>query len=260
MSKSFNGKYVIAGTIAVVGIALAWRAIDRSQAGSRIMAPQSTPPIVQNALDGIRLDATADSPASAGFRSEVESRVRSVANQSEAFRALGMTPGQINDLGAAFADRVTAILNPDFDAVTAELARRGIALPTDEETRSNWEAGQEWLGDAPQIGVEQISVATVYDRGRLIEDHPVHDGWGVTTMQYDKSLMPIPMDPEQASLTIVEVRMPMEHKGIRSGKRRALPTGIQFAWDPKRSQWIPWSTRIFLDPADDQPYAALGFR
>jgi len=260
MSKSINTRYAIAGTVAVIGTILAWRAIDRNEPQSSSTSTQSTSAVVQSTLDGIRLESSADSAASMDFRSAVEDRVRSVASQSEEVRGLRLTSHQIDDLAAAFADRVIALLDPDFDAVSEELSLRGITLPVDDDARVQWQGYRQWLGDSPEIGLDQVSIVAVYDRGRLLETHPVRDGWETLTMTLTPSAMPLSSDPEQASLTILEIRIPMEQKAIRSGKRRALPTGFQFAWNTQRSQWVPWSTRLYQDPADDEPYAAVPFR
>lgn len=253
-------KVLLATLLALVGIGLAWRSIGRSRRLPPTPQSSQTPPEIRDTLNRLRLDTQPTAQTAAITRVKAHDVLSERLSDVERLRPLYLNQRQIEDLQDAFSERIFALACDDFDDITAELHNRGVILVSDEQERARWRLGRDWLGSPPQMGLEQISVIPLYDRGQPLQPEPLDEGWDIFRLSYQQSMMPIGKDAVLDKLTVVEVRLPMTLKGIKSGDITVLPAGFCFAWSEKRVQWIPWEIRVYEDREDRQPYAGVVFR
>lgn len=253
-------KLLVAGMLAVVGVALTWRALDRTDS-QRITTNQlATPEHIKAALESIELDTTPTNTIAEQLSETVGSDVLRLVQSPELRQEMPLTERQMDDLVKSVQERIMSVVAPDFERNSAFLIKRGIKINTDEQARQYWEQGVAWRGDPPKIAVDQITVLPIYRDGHRVASEPLEEGWSTLVSHWQRGFIPVGLDAEESNLTVIEVTIPMEHKGVRNGTIKAFPTGYQFAWDPQQRLWIPWQICIYQgNESGDDPFASAAF-
>lgn len=244
-------KLVLAGMLAVLGVTLTFRALNRQQPKPAMAPPEPAPEYVQAALDDIALDTTPTPDTAEAISIQVAEKTVSETRRAIREGRLRLSNAQIEDLGSAIQERMLVLLAPDWERGLADLRNRGVDPPANEAIRESWERGVEWRGGLPRLGLEQLQVRMAYDKGRPVEHDDLAEGWSTLKGSWGKGVAPVSRDAEKGRLTVIETLLPIEHKGVMKGSVHAWPTGIQLAWSEERQQWIPWRSIIYKADVDE---------
>jgi len=243
-------KLILAGAIAVIGVTLTFRALNRQQPKPASLPPAPMPEHVKVALDGVVLDTTPTPDTAEAISIQVAEKTVSRTRQAIREGRLQLSSMQVDDLGPAIDERMLVLLAPDWERGLSNLRKRGVDPPAGDAIREGWERGVEWRGGLPRLGLGQLQVRLAYDRGQVVEHEALAEGWSTLTGSWGKGIAPVSRDAEEGRLTVIEVLFPIEHKSIRGGSVHAWPTGIQLAWSEERQQWIPWRSIIYKADGD----------
>jgi len=244
-------KLILAVSIAVVGVGLTFRALNRHQPKHAMAPPEPPPEHVQAVLDDIALDTTPTPETAEAISIQIADKAVSEARRAIREGRLRLSNAQIEDLGPAIRERMLVLLAPDWERGLADLRKRGVDPPANEAIRESWERGVEWRGGLPRLGLEQLQIRMAYDMGRPVEHDDLADGWSTLRGSWGKGIAPVSRDAEKGQLTVIETLLPIEHKSVMKGSVHAWPTGIQLAWSEERQQWIPWRSIIYKADVDD---------
>lgn len=242
MSSGNMKKAVLAGAFAMVGVVLAWRALDRADRREQIApAPRHVPAETALRVSPEVLDTTPTPETAAQIVQELTRRARP---QMDGFSGtLGPGGNNIGDLAQAFSDLFGASLTGDYERSAATLVARGYSAA--HRDRDDWEkaALSATMG---RLGTQGVEVRLLYRHGRPVTPiAPPESGWSYLTMTPSAKLMPVPADPERGMLDVVEVRFPIERKTADTCTLETVLLGYRFAWSRERKQWVPYQTCIY---------------
>lgn len=250
--KRPNFRVLLAGLIAALGIAAAWRAFDRSSDGQfQQSMPVPVSGTVQQVLSMARTEIT-PAPGRVDEAVGCASRRVPLARQD----ALNLDADALADLAAAFHERLAATVGGDYARSRADLLKRGDS--TSEAVALAREAAwrRQAAGTAlARFGCEQVEVRALVVRGEPVAPDPVEEGFSTLALTPEAGRFPLPSDAETGKLDVVEVRLPMQKTLADASAAAVVLVGYQFAWHEERSQWIPWRIVIYADP--NQPHSPI---
>lgn len=248
-----NRRNLIAATVlALGGVFVAWRALDRASPAVPRRVDAEISEVVRAALDVSVFDTI---PTHENF-AQVERLIRSRAEQLAEAKSgsAAVAPSRRADLAAAFTEQLTALLSGDGPSHRRHLATRG--YDASEQSAAAWDAGVAFTQFAP-ISLERAEIRVITEQGSRLTDYDTKQGFGVlTTEPGPESPRPVASDAVKGKLDIVEVRLPMQKRMI-DGKSTTSLIGFQFAWSAERDRWVPWNNVIYCYP--NERHAALPF-
>lgn len=247
-------KIVAATIIALIGAALAWRAL------APVVAPYDASPRVSDSAS--EADAASDArlgllPESIGDAVSPETapeRARALVDRAFAGADLSeITRDERRLLRAAASDWIAPYLSGSFDAYLEMLRSTGansdlLDPDLNEQTREG--RRRVWRSTGSVVAGRAVSVADAmmrprFIRGRAIEQPDLGDITSATAARrYGLS-----DDPEAAGLTIYEIVFPVRYEFESANTRGPAWFGVWFARDRETtSGWVPYKTVIY-DPA-----------
>lgn len=204
-------------------------------------------------LRGSKLTAV-DDPAEAVRKAREALTTRVVAESLER----RLPEGSSEDLRAAFAERLGALLDPSAERDAAALARRGDPR-TAEDLASQYEANAAVHESDRRAGFawNEMRVRVLSGPHAQPAELPERD-LGRLTLSIAGPRSHVPMDPVAEGWTVAEVVLPMSREtlgvtdgratGDLSGKRSAVLAGYRFAWSTSRRCWIAYESIVYSDP------------
>ncbi len=241
--NSSRRRLVVAAIVALAGIGVAWRALDRSSRapidpGGRV-APALAAALESADYVTVRTLEQVDQLV-AGAAAAVQS---SAAALSVSEHGLDLTREQEADLASALRARLRAVIDGDLETNIVDLVARGDRSAWDEAQRTQWEASADWHRHAP-IDPAGVELRMRYVQGRPVGPGGLAEAASVLTLKPAEGRFPIPADPVGAKLDVVEIRFLMRIRDIQSQAPVAAAVGFGFAWSRERRQWIPWEVRV----------------
>jgi len=240
--------------LAVVGVALAvWSLWPMLRSKGPVHATGS--PKLTAAAEALRpslLDTDPRRQPLADVIVRASDEARAAASRQDAVRAIGAA--RLEDLLAAFEDRLRQTIDADYERDVASAVARGMpAPPSDppEAALSIYEQRWDWTRNA-RLGLGHIEVRIIFENGERIAPTAAEEGYQelITTKKRTSdpdgpNLFPIPADARAAALDIVEVRLPVGLRALSDESRGAVLVGYQFAWNDARRQWTPFVNVVY---------------
>ncbi len=240
--RASHAKILIASTLAIVGVGIAWRALS---SGGRPTSTTSPPePIPTEGfpdLADVKFDAD---PAREPVERIVE-RVRERLTQillSE-HPDWAASAARHDGLVALVGERVQLLLAPEYDLWVEHIRRFGgeEREPT-PEFLTRWENASSRLAGVP-LSIGQIWGRDRWRGGVMVEATmtPIYMASSMSG-RYEAERM----SPEASRLDVYEVLIPMGFKS-RDAKRydNKVFVGLQFAWMEDDSKWSPYEMILY---------------
>lgn len=165
-------------------------------------------------------------------------------------------PGK-NDLVSAFTERLRSTVDGDYVRDTLAKFARGrppIQLPPPQDHLDFWRQSADRTRGA-MIGVARLELRRLSLDASTGLASLDNEGYGTTTFtssEFKESL------PNADRLRwVLEVRLPIAIEPVEGAYDGSVLVGYRFAWNPSRSQWIPYQNCIYKVPG--ATYAGLPF-
>ncbi len=250
MPMSQKQRMIVAGAIALSGMAVAYRAYTRSNPTGMEVVHKPTTQLVRDFVTGARFDTTPQILTLDVVLHDAAERAAATAGPT--LRGLDAIPASATeDLVEAFRQRFEMTISGDYDQNIEYLRARGDTLSAElaERDRENW-VRQSQETRLARVSLKDVETRVIYKRGTRVAPDAVELGFSTSTTAPNAGRFPVPADAEAGDLTVVEVQLPMEKRDVLTSQLRPTLVGYQFAWSDSRGMWIPWKNVIYSDPTD----------
>jgi len=253
---------VLAVTFAVVGVALAFRALSRNlpastpvEGGATASAgdpsdtatrssnePSWTEWYVPAAMMRFEVDPTAQTVESVA--SLAATRVR---EEAEALpQDQSVDSHRLQRLIDRFERHFRIIIAADYDGWLDQVRLLGGSpgkIGTAEViSRERFTAQADAFRLVP-LSLESLRLRPLMINGRTIDYGPRPNIWGHALYRGDYG---VPSDPEAASLDIYEILIPMQMR-VTSGTDKPMNVGFSYFWSAERDTWVPYELQFYTD-------------
>jgi len=205
---------------------------------------------VQSALDPTNFTVVPTTDLMPDIIEQIKASVIEQCKEKHSIAQLG--PTGIGDLGEAFAERLRFLTIPNLDRDFQASSSRGDPLDR-EQWFDRYRVYEQSIQDQKTIpamnpaGV-QVSVLSLA-QGDIDSEkaNRLGQGFGVTLGTRGDRL-PVPEDPIQEGLVVVEVVLPMMRLDMITRKMATAILGYRFAWNSRMQKWIPYQSVIYKNP------------
>jgi len=235
--------------IAIIGVFIAWRTLDRTlfftapSESNNSGAPLPSTPGYTSAVD-VDFDAFPNAKNVVEIVKRVAARSRALAEQMD---AASLRVSQLAALEDRIARHLQIILTGSYDQWLAQLSelrnRMGVG-PLEEEDwpppRKQWEKQAKTFRMAP-LSVEQMTIRSLYLDGQELKHERTPF---FVNSNPDRSPYRIEVDTRDR---VIEALIPMRMDVSGDEEDRPVTCGLAYQWSDKILDWIPFRIAIYSD-------------
>ena len=247
-----SGKVVVAAAVFVFGLGFVFWSWSQSKPPVVEQPEFEITETVQELLADDRFDRRPQRNELPDVWAAVQHQIEEEADNITQVRSLGAV--SVQDLGAAFVERLQLMLVPEFERDYRASVARGDPKPRDEAYEKAKKAIEYFNENPPRLdmGLRTVEVSLLMPpkedevvSGRSWED----EGFGYLSSTRNSYHFPVPESPVDRGWLCVEVTMLLMQTDAITQRDHPAIVGYHFAWNAERSQWIPYQAVVYRSPA-----------